>query len=102
MLVHIPARPTFDVTAHIFGDIRIASHQASEQAHLALLEVLPKFPRRALARARGQERRDGRIARVGDVNVIGLLVREAQVAPDADGGFSWEKTDLVEQLKALA
>ena len=23
-------------------------------------------------------------------------------APDADGGFSWEKTDLVEQLKALA
>ena len=23
-------------------------------------------------------------------------------APDADGGFSWEKTDLVERLKALA
>ena len=23
-------------------------------------------------------------------------------APDADGGFSWEKTDLVDQLKALA
>src|SRR5690606_16361825 len=22
--------------------------------------------------------------------------------PDADGGFSWEKTDLVDQLKALA
>jgi S-adenosylmethionine synthetase len=22
-------------------------------------------------------------------------------APDADGGFSWEKTDLVDQLKAL-
>jgi S-adenosylmethionine synthetase len=23
-------------------------------------------------------------------------------APDADGGFSWEKTDLVDALKALA
>ncbi|MEC7798132.1 MAG: methionine adenosyltransferase domain-containing protein, partial [Pseudomonadota bacterium] len=23
-------------------------------------------------------------------------------APDADGGFSWERTDLVDQLKALA
>ena len=23
-------------------------------------------------------------------------------APDADGGFSWEKTDLVDQLKGLA
>ncbi|MNN58539.1 S-adenosylmethionine synthase [compost metagenome] len=23
-------------------------------------------------------------------------------SPDADGGFSWEKTDLVDQLKALA
>ena len=23
-------------------------------------------------------------------------------APDADGGFSWEKTDLADQLKALA
>ena len=23
-------------------------------------------------------------------------------APDAEGGFSWEKTDLVGQLKALA
>jgi len=22
--------------------------------------------------------------------------------PEADGGFSWEKTDLVDQLKALA
>jgi S-adenosylmethionine synthetase len=22
--------------------------------------------------------------------------------PDADGGFSWEKTDLVDKLKALA
>ncbi len=23
-------------------------------------------------------------------------------APEADGGFSWERTDLVDQLKALA
>ena len=23
-------------------------------------------------------------------------------APEADGGFSWEKTDLVDQLKSLA
>ena len=32
----------------------------------------------------------------------GLLFSEHGRAPDADGGFSWEKTDLVDALKALA
>ena len=33
----------------------------------------------------------------------GVIAFESEIAePDKEGGFSWEKTDLIERLRALA